>query len=68
MNEQVSILEHRLTSKQLPPASTVLDHIIDNIDTILAKSNDIIKEHTSSNSLSVQLESMNQFKHDITQQ
>ncbi len=32
IDEQIAILEHRLTSKQVPPTSTLLDHMVDDID------------------------------------
>jgi hypothetical protein len=38
--EQVALLEHRLTSKVLPRASSLLDSIIDNLDTPVNESND----------------------------
>ncbi len=35
IDEQVAILEHRLTSKQVRPASTLQNHMIDDIDSII---------------------------------
>jgi hypothetical protein len=46
IDEQVAILEHRLTSKQVPPASTLLDHMIDDINLIIRN------QHTASNNRS----------------
>ncbi|CAF4173084.1 unnamed protein product [Rotaria sordida] len=66
--QQVTILKYRFTSNQLPPAFTLLDHMIDNIDRTLAKSNNIIEQNASSISTSDQLEKLSQVKHDIIQQ
>jgi hypothetical protein len=68
VDEQVAILERRLPSKQLLPPSTLLDHMINNIDTIASKPNDVVQQSTSTTSLSHQLEKMKQLKHDIIYQ
>ena len=68
IDEQVAILECRLTSKQLSPASTLLDRLIDNIDTTLVKTNDVNDQTASTPFPSDQFEKMGQLKHDIVQQ
>ncbi|CAF1306853.1 unnamed protein product [Adineta steineri] len=68
INEQVAILEKRLSSKQTPPPSTLLDHMIDDIDKVLSTPNDVIEQNVSTNFPNDQLEKMNQLKHDIIQQ
>ena len=65
MEEDIAILEHRLTSKQLPPATTLLDQLINNIDAMIAESNDDFESTTSINSSSLQLKKMDQLKQDI---
>jgi len=68
MDEQVAILERRLTSKELPPASTLLDRTIDSIETILANPNDVTEGNVLITSSSHQFEKMNQMKHDLIHQ
>ncbi len=68
IDEQVAILKHHFKSKQLSPASTLLDPMIDNIDTVIAKPDNLIKQTTKTTSASDQLEEMDQLKHDIIQQ
>jgi hypothetical protein len=68
IDEQVAILEHRLMSKQVPPASSLLDHKIDDIDIIIRNQQDAIEQDASNNRSSYQFDKMNQFKNDIIQQ
>jgi hypothetical protein len=68
IDEQVAILKHRLTSKQVPPASTLLDHMIDDIDIIIRNQQHAIEQNASNNRSSYQFHKMNQFKNDIIQQ
>ncbi|CAF0889508.1 unnamed protein product [Rotaria sordida] len=68
MNEQMAMLEHRLTSKQLPSASTLLDHKLDNIDTVFLKSKALMEQNKTTNFSSHQFNKMNQLKHDIIHQ
>ncbi|CAF1459241.1 unnamed protein product [Adineta steineri] len=68
INEQVATLEQRRSSKQFPPPSTLLDHMIDHIDEVLSTSNDAIEQNISTNITQDQFQKMNQLKHDIIQQ
>jgi hypothetical protein len=61
-------LEHRLTSKQLSPASALLDHIIVDIDIIRRKQHNAIEQAASNNHSSYQFDKMSQFKHDLIHQ
>jgi hypothetical protein len=71
INEQLEILAHRLTSKQLPTAYTLLNRMLDNIDTNLAQQNHTVEQNSSStitSSSSNSFEQMQKFKYDIIQQ
>ncbi|CAF1178232.1 unnamed protein product [Rotaria sordida] len=68
MSEQMAILEYCLTSKQLPLASTLLDHMLDNINTIILKSRALMEQNKTTNFSSHQFKKMNQLKHDIIHQ
>ncbi len=59
IDAQVAILEHRFTSKQLPPASTPLDHMIDDIDIIIRNQQNAIEQDASNNRSSYQFDKMN---------
>ncbi len=62
INEQLAILEHRLTSKQLPPASTLLDRILDNIDANLAQQKHTVEQNSSSSTTTLSSNSFEQKK------
>ncbi|CAF4366119.1 unnamed protein product, partial [Rotaria sordida] len=65
---QMAILDHRLISKQLPSASTLLDHMLDNINTIILKSRALVEQNKTANFSFHQFKKMNQLKHDIIHQ
>jgi hypothetical protein len=56
INEQIAILEHRFTSKQSPPASTLLNRMIDDIDIIIRKQQNTIEQDASNNHSSDQFD------------
>ncbi|CAF1032628.1 unnamed protein product [Didymodactylos carnosus] len=66
MDEQVALLEHRLISKQSSPAHTLVDHMIDNIDTMLQQANDDMKQNTLSTHNP--FATLVQYKYDIINQ
>ncbi len=65
MDEHVGTLEHRRMSTKLQPIFTLLDHMIDNIDTMPAQRNNPARHSPLSTSLSNPFEKVQQFKHDI---
>ncbi len=69
IHEQVAILKHRLTSKQVSPASTtLLNYMIDDIDIKIRNQQNAIEKDASNNQSSYQFDKVNQFKTDVIQQ
>ncbi|CAF0858147.1 unnamed protein product [Adineta steineri] len=68
IDEQVALLEQPRSSKQFPPTSTRLDHMISHLNAMLSKSNGVIKQNISTNFSYDQLEKMNQLKPAIIRQ
>ncbi len=62
IEQEIAILENLLISKQLPPASSLFDHMIDNIDTIITKSDNPMKPIGSYNLSSDEFDKINQLK------
>ncbi|CAF4171564.1 unnamed protein product, partial [Adineta steineri] len=67
LDEQVALSEKRRSSKQVPPASVLLDYMIHHIDIMLSKPKDTIEQNALTNVSHDQLEKINQLKHDIIQ-
>ena len=69
LDEQIAILKHRLTSKQmLPLANTLFDHMLNDIDQQLANQIHHIDPNAPNDSLSFEFTRMEQLKRDIIHQ
>ncbi|CAF4198290.1 unnamed protein product, partial [Adineta steineri] len=67
INEQVALLKKRCSSKQVPPASILLDYMIHHIDIMLPKPKHPVEQNALTNFSNDQYEKINQLKHDIVQ-
>ena len=66
LDEQIAILQHRLTSKKVfSLASNLLDHILNDIDQQLANPNQHIDLIASKNTLTSDLTRLEQLKRNI---
>jgi hypothetical protein len=68
IQEEIAILENRLHSKQLPPASSLIDHMLDDIDTRINKSDNSMEPNQSHSSSANEIGKINQLKTDIIYQ
>ena len=69
IDEEITLLEHRLHAKQqLSSTPTLLDLVINNIDATLNKQEHSIEPNGSNNCSSPEFAKMDQLKHDIIHQ
>ena len=68
MEEQLKILEHRLTSMSLSPTNNLFDGIIDDIDKKITQSFNTLKKEVSNTCAAIEFQKLSQLKQDILSQ